>query len=84
VTGAIVTGPTLVGQSTAVEYDQGLVNIQPSLQLDHGLYPPPITYLHLSVYEIQVSQQGSNSSVSAPPVGAASVELAAEPRARVA
>ncbi len=84
VTGAIVAGPTLVGQSTGIEYDEGLVNIQPSLQLDHGLYPPPITYLHLSVYEITVSQDGSNSSVAAPPVGASSPELAAEPRDRVA
>ena len=79
-TGAIVTGPTLVGQSTAVEYDQGLVNIQPSLQLDHGLYPPSITYLHLSVYDITVSQAGSNSSIAVPPAVASSVAAAPRPR----
>ncbi|MFD1645501.1 hypothetical protein ACFSBL_07385 [Haloarchaeobius litoreus] len=84
VSGAIIAGPTIVGQSTEVVYDQDLVDIQPSLQLEHGLYPPPITYLHLSVYEISVSQAGSNSSVAGPPVGPSSVELAAEPRARAA
>jgi hypothetical protein len=82
VSGAIIAGPTIVGQSTEIVYDQDLLDVQPSLQLEHGLYPPPITYLHLSVYEITVSQAGSNGSIAGPPVGASSVELAAEPRAR--
>ncbi len=83
VSGAIIAGPTIVGQSTEVVYDTDLIDVQPSLQLEHGLYPPPITYLHLSVYEILVSQAGSNSSVAAP-VAPSAMELAAEPRARAA
>lgn len=82
VMGAIVAGPTIVGQNTHVDYDSDLRSVQPSLQLDHGLYPPPITFLHISVYEITVSQEGSDESVAAPAVEAAAVELAAEPRAR--
>lgn len=80
VSGAIIAGPTIVGQSTEIEYDRDLVDIQPSLQLDHGLYPPPITYLHLSVYDITVSQAGSNSSIAVPPAVASSVAAAPRPR----
>lgn len=54
VVGAIVAGPTVVQQSAEVYYDSGLSGVKPTLQLDRDAFPPPITYLHLSLHEIEV------------------------------
>ncbi|WP_439026510.1 DUF7289 family protein [Haloarchaeobius sp. DT45] len=52
--GAIVGGPTYVGSSTGLTHDPSLVGTEPSLQLEDGLFPPPITFLHVSVHEVEL------------------------------
>lgn len=53
--GSIVAGPTKVGQSTQFVYDDQLADVDPTLDLDSGALPPPITFLHVSVHEVEVS-----------------------------
>ncbi|WP_435358478.1 DUF7289 family protein [Haloarchaeobius sp. DFWS5] len=52
--GAILGGSTYVGDGTTVEYGAGLATVEPTLQLEDGLFPPPITYLHVSIHEVVV------------------------------
>ncbi|WP_439026511.1 DUF7289 family protein [Haloarchaeobius sp. DT45] len=52
--GAIVAGSTLLGQNTEMTYDASLSSLEPDLQLEDGLFPPPITFLHVSVHEVQL------------------------------
>ncbi|WP_267639669.1 DUF7289 family protein [Haloarchaeobius amylolyticus] len=52
--GAIVGGPTKLGQSTEMTYDSSLSTLDPDLQLEDGLFPPPITFLHVSVHEVEL------------------------------
>ncbi|WP_435358477.1 DUF7289 family protein [Haloarchaeobius sp. DFWS5] len=55
VKGAIIGGSTYVGQSNTLEYDDSLETVEPTLQLEDGLFPPPITFLHVSVHEVAVN-----------------------------
>ncbi|WP_435347421.1 DUF7289 family protein [Haloarchaeobius sp. HRN-SO-5] len=75
--GAIVAGPTLIGQSVELVYDTDLSSYEPTLQLENGLYPPPITYLHVSVHEVTVDD--GDESLRAPPLAGS-----ADARARAA
>ncbi|WP_438266704.1 DUF7289 family protein [Haloarchaeobius amylolyticus] len=52
--GAIVAGPTYVGSSTGLTHDPSLVGTEPTLQLEDGLFPPPITFLHVSVHDVRL------------------------------
>ncbi len=52
VVGAIVGGSTYVGQSTGLVYDTALVDQEPSLELERSLFPPAITFLHVSVHDV--------------------------------
>lgn len=51
--GAVVAGPTSVKQSTEVNYDPDLSDLDLSVKAAE-LLPPPLTYLHLSVNEIAI------------------------------
>lgn len=55
VDGAIVAGPASISQSAEVYYDYGLRGVEPTLALADGTVPPPITFLHVSVHEVEVS-----------------------------
>jgi hypothetical protein len=61
VKGAIIAGPTKFGQNAGLTYDSDLENVQPNLQLDEGVLPPPITFLKVSVHTVAVNNSGSNS-----------------------
>ncbi|WP_435332873.1 DUF7289 family protein [Haloarchaeobius sp. TZWWS8] len=52
VEGAIIGGPTNVEQSAELVYDPALETVEPSLELEDGLFPPPITFLHVSLHEV--------------------------------
>lgn len=54
VVGSIVSGPTVVQQSAQLYYDTGLEDVEPTLLLDRSAFPPPITYLHLSLHEMEI------------------------------
>lgn len=64
VTGAVVGGPMYVGQSTTIEYDESLESVEPTLQLDEGVLPPPITYLKVAVHRVEVN--ASTVALSSP------------------
>ncbi|NHN48867.1 hypothetical protein G9464_14860 [Halostella sp. JP-L12] len=53
VSGSIIGGPMELHQSTTFEYDSQVRNIEPRLP-DTGVVPPPITYLHASVHEVDI------------------------------
>jgi hypothetical protein len=55
VTGAVVGGPMYVGQSTTIEYDESLSSVEPTLQLEEGVLPPPITFLKVAVHRVEVN-----------------------------
>ncbi|WP_439026509.1 DUF7289 family protein [Haloarchaeobius sp. DT45] len=54
IVGAIIGGPTKLEQNTRFTYDPSLSNIEPSLQIDDQLFPPPITFLHVSLHEVEL------------------------------
>lgn len=56
VEGAVVAGPVKLAQSTTVEYDPEAADTVPTLAQD-GVLPPPITYLHVSVHEVEVDRR---------------------------
>ncbi|WP_435363985.1 DUF7289 family protein [Haloarchaeobius sp. DYHT-AS-18] len=64
--GAIVAGPTYVGSSTGLTHDPSLVSTEPSLQLEDGLFPPPITFLHVSVHDVKLDDDDDERIVLAP------------------
>jgi hypothetical protein len=79
-TGAIVGGPTYMGQATTVEYDSDLKDVKPTLQLDDGVLPPPITFLKVSVHTVAVNNSGASNIRPAGGFGAsASVTAPAAP-----
>lgn len=55
VDGAIVGGPASISQSAEVYYDYGLQSVDPTLAMETGTVPPPITFLHVSIHEVEVS-----------------------------
>lgn len=59
VKGAIVAGPTKFEQSAGMTYDNSLTDIQPTLELDNGVLPPPITFLKVSVHTVAVNNSGA-------------------------
>nr|WP_267639666.1 hypothetical protein [Haloarchaeobius amylolyticus] len=52
--GAIIGGPTKLEQNTEFTHDPYLTNVEPSLQIDDQLFPPPITFLHVSLHEVEL------------------------------
>ena len=79
VKGAIVAGPTKFANGASMTYDTDLGDIQPTMQLDDGVLPPPITFLKVSVHTVAVNNSGASSiqpvggfgasaSVTAPPM----------------
>jgi hypothetical protein len=75
--GAIVGGPTYMGQATSVEYDDTLSTVQPTLQLDGGVLPPPITFLKVSVHTVAVNNSGASNIQPAGGFGASASVTAA-------
>lgn len=69
VTGAVVGGPTYMGQATAVKYDESLTSVKPTLQLEDGVLPPPITFLKVSVHTVGVNNSGANNLAPAGGLG---------------
>ncbi|WP_323676824.1 hypothetical protein [Halorubellus sp. PRR65] len=69
-TGAVVGGPTYMGQATSVKYDESLDSVKPTLQLDDGVLPPPITFLKVSVHTVAVNNSGANNIQPAGGLGA--------------
>lgn len=51
--GAVVAGPTRLSQSTTLRYDGDLGTVSPVL-MPTGVIPPPLTYLHVSVDEVEL------------------------------
>jgi len=74
--GAIVGGPTYMGQATSVDYDSTLSNVKPTLELDEGVLPPPITFLKVSVHTVAVNNSGANSIQPAGGFGASASVIA--------
>ncbi len=70
VTGALVGGPTEIGQSASMIYDSNLGSVEPTLQLPDGVLPPPITFLKVSVHTVAVNNSGANHLAPAGGVGA--------------
>ncbi|NHN40239.1 hypothetical protein G9C85_01135 [Halorubellus sp. JP-L1] len=70
--GAIVGGPTAMQQGTTVTYDNELAGVKPTLELEDGVLPPPITFLKVAVHEIDVNNSGSNSLAAPTGLGASS------------
>jgi hypothetical protein len=75
--GAIVGGPTYMGQATSVDYDSTLADVEPTLQLDDGVLPPPITFLKVSVHTVAVNNSGANNIQPAGGFGASASVTAA-------
>jgi hypothetical protein len=71
VKGAIVAGPTKFGQNAGLTYDNALENVEPSLQLQDGVLPPPITFLKVSVHTVNVN----NTDARIVPAGGVSASM---------
>ncbi|WP_435363986.1 DUF7289 family protein [Haloarchaeobius sp. DYHT-AS-18] len=54
IVGAIVGGSTKLNTNTEMTYDTSLSTLDPDLQLQDGVFPPPITFLHVSVHEVEL------------------------------
>ncbi|WP_435363984.1 DUF7289 family protein [Haloarchaeobius sp. DYHT-AS-18] len=54
VEGAIIGGPTNIEQDADLIYDPDLKDVEPSLQIEDQLFPPPITFLHVSLHEVEL------------------------------
>ncbi|MFC6953839.1 DUF7289 family protein [Halorubellus litoreus] len=78
VKGAIVAGPTKFEQSAGMTYDTSLTDIQPTLELDDGVLPPPITFLKVSVHTVGVNNSGAGNLAPAGGLGA-SASVASPP-----
>jgi len=55
--GSITAGSTKVGQSTEVTYDTTLQDVDPVLALNGELLPPDLTYVHVTVYKVDVNSE---------------------------
>jgi hypothetical protein len=61
VLGSIVAGPMKLGQDAGLTYDADLKDVDPTLQLEDGVLPPPITFIKVSVHEISVNNSDSRN-----------------------
>ncbi len=58
VEGSLIGGSVKLSQSTNFTYDRRLARMHPTLSIDRGVFPAPITYLHVSVYEVEIRRSG--------------------------
>ncbi len=52
--GGIVSGSIEIEQHSSFEYATELQHVEPTLDMDVDVYPPDLTYVHLSVHEVDV------------------------------
>jgi hypothetical protein len=52
--GAIVAGSLEFDTNADFNFPSSVDGMSPDLEIDDGVYPPPITYLHASVYEVEI------------------------------
>ncbi len=57
VEGALFGGSVRLSQSTNFTYDRRLSSMHPTLSIDRMVFPAPITYLHVSVHEVEVESE---------------------------
>lgn len=55
--GGLVGGDLTIEQNSNFTYDSSLEHVDPSVDKS-GMYPPPITYLHVSVNHVEVESAG--------------------------